>query len=98
MEPSQRIRYRQAQKQVKRIKGFYIHLAVYLMVNALIIFDNVSDGAELFDFENLSVLLCWGIGLLIHGLSVFSSNFFLGKDWEERKIREIMRKNLEEKS
>ena len=34
----------------------------------------------------------WGIGLLAHGLSTFLPYFILGKDWEERKIKELMDK------
>jgi hypothetical protein len=35
----------------------------------------------------------WGIGLFAHGLSVFLPNFILGKNWEEKKIRELMERN-----
>ena len=41
----------------------------------------------------VAILFFWGIGLVAHGLSVFVPQFVLGKDWEERKIRELMEKN-----
>jgi hypothetical protein len=33
-----------------------------------------------------------GIGLVAHGLSVFGLGGFLGSEWEERKIKEIVDK------
>jgi len=38
-------------------------------------------------------LLGWGIGIAIHGLSVFVFGQFFGSEWEERKIKEIMDKD-----
>jgi len=37
-------------------------------------------------------LLGWGIGLLAHALATYRWMPFAGKDWEERKIRELMDK------
>ena len=37
----------------------------------------------------------WGIGLTIHGLSVFAGRSFFGAEWEEKKVEELMaRENL----
>jgi hypothetical protein len=44
------------------------------------------------------VLMTWiiitrlfsGFRLLAHGLSVFGGELFLGRNWEERKIQEIL--------
>jgi uncharacterized membrane protein len=49
--------------------GFYIHLAAYLAVNALLVFINVTTStAKLWFYWPL---LGWGIGLLAHALAVF---------------------------
>jgi len=37
-------------------------------------------------------LLGWGIGLAAHGFSVYGLGGFLGAEWEERKIQEIISK------
>lgn len=90
------IKYLEAQKRVKRIKGFYIHFLVYVCVNSLIAYQNYTElkpGETYFQLQNFLTLLLWGIGLLAHCLSVFLPNFILGKDWEEKKIRELMEKN-----
>jgi hypothetical protein len=40
----------------------------------------------------LTTGLFWGIGVFFHWYSVFGINFFLGKGWEEKKIKELMDK------
>ncbi len=86
------IKYLEAQKRVKRLKGFYTHAVVYVLVNLFLIARNVQNGMNLTDLNNYWTAIFWGIGLLGHALSVFLPNFILGKDWEEKKIRELMDK------
>ncbi|QKJ64413.1 2TM domain-containing protein [Flavobacterium sp. M31R6] len=94
-------RYELAYKRVKRIKGFYIHLLVYVLVNAFIIvssFNRSVLGSEVFfRWETFSTALFWGIGLVAHGMSVFGRDLFFGADWEERKIKEFMDKDKSQK-
>lgn len=94
-------RYELAYKRVKRIKGFYIHALVYVLVNAFIIisaFNKSEIGSEFFfKWETFSTAFFWGIGLLAHGLSVFGRNLFFSADWEEKKIREFMDKEKNKK-
>lgn len=87
------IKYLEAAKRVKRLKGFYIHAVVYVLVNLFIVIQNVKSGASLSDMDNYWTAIFWGVGLLGHGMSVFLPNMIMGKDWEERKIRELMDKN-----
>lgn len=86
------IKYLEAQKRVKQLKGFYIHATVYVLVNLFIIADNVKKGMDLSDMNNYWTAIFWGVGLLGHGLSVFLPTFILGKNWEEKKIKELMEK------
>lgn len=94
-------RYNMAYKRVKRIKGFYVHLLVYIIVNAFIIISNNHidsfKNGTFFRWETFSTAFFWGIGLVAHGLSVFGRNFFFSKNWEEKKIREFMEKEKREK-
>lgn len=90
------IKYLEAKKRVKKLKGFYIHLTIYILVNLLIVFINIQNlkpGESYFKPENFITLFFWGIGLLAHAMSVFVPQFVLGKNWEEKKIRELMEKN-----
>ncbi|MFT4413039.1 2TM domain-containing protein [Fredinandcohnia humi] len=84
-------KYLRAKRKVQYLKAFYIHLTVYLLVNVILFFINLS-----FDSGNwwfLYPLGGWGIGLLVHGLStVFYGGF--GSKWEERKIKEYMEKDI----
>jgi len=88
--------YIRAKKKVDSIKGFYWHLAVYIVVNSFIVSVIVlNSDAELFSFSALSTPLFWGIGLLFHFLGVFGSNIMFGSGWEKRKIKEFMDKDLQ---
>lgn len=91
-----------AYKKVKRIKGFYSHLRIYVIINILIIIASINgeifgdhirirDGG-LFSWHTYSTAVYWGIGLLAHALSVFGRDLFFSDDWEERKIQEYMKK------
>jgi hypothetical protein len=81
--------YYKAQKRVKDIKGFYIHLIIYCLVIPLIIFINLKFVPQ-FHWFWLS-LIGWGMGVFFHWLGVFGFNLLgFGNNWEERKIREFM--------
>ena len=87
--------YDMAYKKVKKLKGFYTHLLVYIFVNIFIYVLNVNDlkpEESYFEWHNFTTLFFWGIGLTAHGLSVFMPYFVFGKNWEERKIKELMEK------
>ncbi len=94
-------RYALAYKRVKRIKGFYIHALVYVLVNAFIISRNYYAHSpkeyHFWSWVNFNTVLFWGTGLLAHGLSVFGRNLFSGQNWEERKIKEFMENDKSEK-
>lgn len=82
-------KYQEAKQRVEEIKGFYFHLITYILINAVLIVINLLTSPEYLWF--IWPLIGWGIGLVIHAFSVFSC--FLGKSWEERKIKEIMEKD-----
>lgn len=82
-----------AKKQVKRMKGFYIHAIVYICVNLFIIVANSIESSKGFeDADGYMTALFWGFGLLAHAMSIFAPDFILGKNWEEKKIQEYMNK------
>jgi pheromone shutdown protein TraB len=94
-------RYNLAYKRVKRIKGFYIHALVYVLVNAFVIcgnyYGNTQNTQNFWSWVNFNTVLFWGVGLLAHGMSVFGRDRFFGQNWEERKIQEFMDKEKSEK-
>ncbi len=96
MNAQEEIKYQEALKRVKKIKGFYSHLLVYIVVNIMIIvvnIQNLAPGESYFQYKNFFTAFFWGIGLVAHGFSVFVPQWFLGNNWEERKIRELMEKD-----
>ena len=91
------LRYIKAKDRVEKIKKFYNHLAVYIIINLVITGFKVSNNLgsweeftnELFSFNVLSSWTVWGMVLLIHFLSIT-----IGRHWEERKIEALMKKEL----
>jgi hypothetical protein len=81
-------KYQKAKERVEVIKGFYIHLTVYVVVNLGLFSLNmlVTPGGLWFIWP----LMGWGLGVAIHALSVFGFGRMFGADWEERKIKELM--------
>ncbi len=87
-------RYYAAQKKVKSIKGFYIHLTVYVFVNLVLSIQiYLMSKNDFWRWESFATALFWGIGIFAHGTSIFGSNLLFGKNWEERKIKELMEKD-----
>lgn len=94
MEEDQQ-RYQRARARVQAIKGFYIHATVFVLVNiALFVLNVLVGGAWWFYWP----LLGWGIGLVAHAVGVFGfgGGGPWGRDWEQRKIREVMDKEREQ--
>lgn len=94
----QEIAFEQARKRIKKLKRFYIHLLVYMVVNVMIIYSTYSyskDSDSIFELRNFTTAFWWGIGLISHGIHVFAIDLFFGKNWEERKIIELMNKEKE---
>jgi cytochrome b561 len=73
----------QAIKRLEKRSEFWGHLAVYLVVNALIVtvWFLVSDGGF---FWPLFPLFGWGIGLLFHAVDAFR------RPYSEERIRREM--------
>ncbi|PKG41469.1 hypothetical protein CXF67_15420 [Psychroflexus sp. MES1-P1E] len=91
------LKYIKAKNRVEKLKGFYNHLAIYMIVNTIITGFKVSNNLDswasfkndLFSIEVLSVWTIWGLVLLIHFISLT-----YGHGWEERKIEELMNKEF----
>ncbi len=90
------IRYSEAVKRVKKIKRFYTHLFVYIVINLMIVIVNIQNlkpDESYFKLENFFTAFFWGIGLVAHALSTFMPTIIFGKNWEDKKIKEMMAKD-----
>jgi hypothetical protein len=86
----ERARYEQARQHVRALRGFYTHLVVYLGVNALLHLIDLAGSPGV--YWAFWPALGWGVGLLMHAAGTFRWLPFLGREWEERKIRKLMEK------
>lgn len=76
--------YQKAAKRVKDLKGFYGNLTSYCLVIPFLLILNLLTSPEHLWFY--WPMLGWGLGLTLHAVNTFG----IGKDWEERKIKELM--------
>ena len=83
-------KYFAAKKQVDEIRGFYGNLISYFVVNLFLLFINLKYSPDHLWF--FWPLLGWGIGVVFHSIRVFNVMPFFGKDWEQKKIAELMEK------
>ncbi|HUU80152.1 MAG TPA: 2TM domain-containing protein [Acidobacteriota bacterium] len=80
--------YQKAKKRVEAKIGFYIHLAVYVGVNILLIIINLLTSTQELWFK--WPLIGWGIGVFFHALGVFA--FTERSSIKERMIEKEMEK------
>jgi len=85
--------YKKAKEKVEEKIGFFIHLIVYVIVNALLIFINLNTVKENLWFK--WPLIGWGIALMFHCLAVF---VFSGtSNIKEKMIEKEMKKEASKK-
>jgi hypothetical protein len=93
-----------AKKLVEELKGFYIHLLMYILVNIFIstvtIIAKVNEGESLgeafFSFGSFTTATFWGIGLAFHAAKVYNFSPFFSKNWEENQIQKYIEKEKQE--
>jgi hypothetical protein len=80
--------YKKAKKRAEVKIGFYIHLAVYIAVNIVLVAINLRTSPQYIWFK--WPLIGWGIGVFFHAMGVF---VFTGKSAIKENMieKEIMR-------
>src|SRR5262249_24279324 len=86
MPDEQDDRYQEAKRRVEAKKGFYVHAFFFVVLNAIFL------AAVGWDF--LWATVFWGLGLVLHGASVF----FSGSDWMKRWEHRAIPKELDRQS
>lgn len=94
-----------AMKRVERLRKFYTHIMAYVIITIAILLvrvlrDHIYN--DLFDIIMSNTILFfvwlgWSIGLIVHAFILFILPLFIGKDWKEKKIREFMNEENENK-
>jgi hypothetical protein len=86
MADEQDKQYQEAKRRVEAKKGFYVHLFFFVVLNVIFL------AAVGWDF--LWATAFWGLGLVLHGASVF----FSGSDWVKRWEHRAIQKELDRQS
>lgn len=87
------IRYQRARKKVREMRNFYINLSLFSIFIPIIITVNLYFVPD-FHWFWFSIM-GWGTGVAFHGLSTFEIHPFMKNNWEERKIQQFMKEDLE---
>lgn len=91
-----------AQKNVRKLWWFYIHLAGYIVVVALIMlnFYVIEEGPYKNNIRslNLSILVAWTVIIIIHGIKIFRGNQIFKKSWEDKKLNEFLKDDAKEET
>jgi fatty acid desaturase len=83
----ERARRERAKRRLAAIKGFYIHLFVFVLVVGSLALINALIGGP---WWVLGVFLGWGIGVLAHAIAVMGHRSKSLAAWEERKLKQFM--------
>ena len=93
--------YWRAHRMVRALRGWYLHLLIYLAVNGWLWFRFLFMPSPNWAHRSveagwpwpLTTTLAWGLGLAIHGLLVWWRVSQRGRDWESRKIDQFMNRD-----
>lgn len=80
----------EAKKYIKRVKLFYIHLAGYLVLVGLLVYNLlIVQGIYKNNIIslNLSVLVLWTVAIVLHAWKVFKERKVFNKSWEDKKMK-----------
>lgn len=80
--------YDLAKEKVKKIRGFYASLIMYCIAMPIFISLNLKTSPNYYWF--VFPLIGWGFGLTIQALNTFKNHLFLGKDWEQHKLKQFL--------
>ncbi|WP_411767104.1 2TM domain-containing protein [Winogradskyella sp. A3E31] len=88
--------YIEAQKKVHKLRWFYIHLAGYVVVLGLVIWNLIiiEDTAYTDSILaiNYSTIFIWGFFIVFHAINTFKERLFFSKKWEAKKLEEFLGK------
>lgn len=81
-----------ALRHVRKIRGFYGHLAQYVVVISFLVILNLITSPKY--FWAMWPAMGWGMGVLFHGMRVFGKMPFMNADWEKRQVEKYLGRKL----
>jgi uncharacterized membrane protein len=89
-----------AEKKVRSIRNFYLHLILYIIGVLLISYNfYIIEGpyTSIITGLNITILVFWTLIICIHGWNVFKAKFLFKKSWEDKKIEEYLDENQQQR-
>ena len=78
--------------QVRKLKGFYIHLAQYVLVVVLLALINVLTTPNRWWVQ--WVVMGWGVGVFFHWLQISERFSLFGSKWEKEQVEKRLGRKL----
>ncbi len=78
--------------QVRKLKGFYIHLAQYVLVIALLTVINALTTPNRWWVQ--WVIMGWGVGVFFHWLQISERFGLFGSKWEKEQVEKRLGRKL----
>ena len=83
----------EAFKYVRKLRGFYLHVFQYVVINLFLLTINLVTAPH--HLWVLWVMGGWGLGLALHGIRTFNKQHaFLGPEWERRQVEKRLGRPL----
>jgi hypothetical protein len=76
-----------AWRKVKSLRVLYSHLSIFVFVNVALLLIDVSTPGEVWFYK---VLIGWGLLVGLHAAYTYELLPWSTRDWEQRKVRELM--------
>lgn len=89
---TQDILERMAFNKVRRLRGYYLHLLIYIVINLGLAALNLLTSPDHLWFVGSPIF--WGMGLLIHTLRVFIFDQYFGAEWERAQVEKHLGRSL----
>jgi len=79
-------------ERVRKIKKFYLHVAQYVLVIAMLVVINLVTSPHY--FWAIWPALGWGVALAMNGMTTFDLVPFLNAGWERKKVEDYLGRKL----
>ncbi|MGL4094713.1 2TM domain-containing protein [Agrobacterium fabrum] len=79
-------------ERVRKIKKFYLHVAQYVLVIAILVVINLVTSPHY--FWAIWPALGWGVALVMNGMTTFDLVPFLNAAWERKKVEDYLGRKL----
>ncbi|MEJ8309224.1 2TM domain-containing protein [Agrobacterium larrymoorei] len=79
-------------ERVRKIKKFYLHVAQYVLVIAMLVVINLVTSPHY--FWAIWPALGWGVALALNGMTTFDLVPFLNAAWERKKVEDYLGRKL----